>query len=167
MESDKKNMIFKRLNDEKDIVTKDDFYALSTDLLKIKEQTRNDIIEISTMLNRKKNDCFYIPYSIVKEYNDYQINWDEDPDLSLDEKGKNTQLLLSKELIKTSLKNQKFIDWVYKMVRYGETLGYSGRTIRADYLFSQNKMKRLLEDAIKSPQYSLEKIVQQQKSAGK
>ena len=61
---------FERLNKKDDVVLSDDYFRLSAGLMEISDTARNSIIAIASMLNRSKNDSFYIPYYLLKEYED-------------------------------------------------------------------------------------------------
>ena len=135
---------FECLNKKDDIVLSDDYFRLSAGLMEISDTARNSIIAIASMLNRSKNDSFYIPYSLLKEYEDYQIDWDGgDPSRdTLDFKKKDEELFLSANLMKNSIENKPFIDAVYNMIRYGEAPcpGNRDMKIYANWIFSQFHM---------------------------
>ena len=139
---------FERLNKKGDVVSPNDYFNLGAGLMGISDSARDSIIAISSMLNRSKNDSFYIPYSLLKEYEDFQIDWDEDPATdTLSFKQKDEKLSFSVELIKNSMKNKPFIDSVYKMIRYGETARPGDRDLKiyADWIFSQHHMNEILK----------------------
>lgn len=140
---------FERLNKKDDVVRSDDYFRLSAGLMGISDSARNSIIAIASMLNRSKNDSFYIPYSLLKEYEDYLIDWDgDDPSRdTLNFKKKDEELFLSANLMKNSIENKPFIDAVYNMIRYGEAPRPGNRDMKiyADWIFSQFHMNEILK----------------------
>lgn len=140
---------FERLNKKDDVVLSDDYFRLSAGLMEISDTARNSIIAIASMLNRSKNDSFYIPYSLLKEYEDYLIDWDgDDPSRdTLNFKKKDEELFLSANLMKNSIENKPFIDAVYNMIRYGEAQRPGNRDMKiyADWIFSQFHMNEILK----------------------
>ena len=140
---------FERLNKKDDVVLSDDYFRLSAGLMEISDTARNSIIAIASMLNRSKNDSFYIPYSLLKEYEDFQVDWDGgDPSRdTLDFKKKDEKLVLSANLMKNSIENKPFIDAVYNMIRYGEAPrpGNRDTKIYANWIFSKFYMNEILK----------------------
>ncbi len=131
------------LNNKNYKISDNDRYNLASDLIKISKNARNDIIEISFMLNKNKNDSFYIPYSILTEYMSYQISH-KNSDLEMDFLEKDEVLNKRKRILQIAMENNsKFIEDIYKEVRYN-----SSNIIFSEVQFSKLQKKHNEEKEI-------------------
>ncbi len=130
---------FDSVSGKKDVVSENDIAKLSSSLLKLDDRARLDIIEISSLLNRKNNDNFYIAYYLICAYMNKQKSY-INPDTDMENFEKNILLSFSKKVITKNTGNINFITAIYNILRKGSDL---------DIVFNQNKMIMLLSDSTK------------------
>lgn len=110
------------------------------------EDLINAISKLSSVLNRRKFDSFYIPYALFMNYKDVTFDL-SDPDytttFSTEEKEKN--LKDSMNILDKKFGNKELLDQLYKLIRRGNNI---------DIIYNPDKLNKMIADIEKTQQIS-------------
>lgn len=106
------------------------------------EDLINTISKLSSVLNRRKFDSFYIPYALFMNYEDATFDL-SDPDYTttFSRKEKEKNLKDSINLLDKNVANKDFLDQLYKLIRRGDNI---------DIIYNPNKLNKLIADIEKT-----------------
>ena len=137
-----------KTENKEEVVSENDRAKLSLNLLKLDNRAREDIVEISSMLNRKNNDSFYISSVLASAYMG-KIESSIHPKLEMEKFEKNMLLSLASKIIKKNSDNKEFMAQIYNILRNGSNL---------DVLFSQRKMFMLLSNSTEKQNHIISEL---------
>ncbi|MBD5398212.1 hypothetical protein HDR60_01770 [bacterium] len=142
----------KRLKDSYDNkdnieISREDFFDFGKALIETNnEKLINNISKLSAILNRQKNDSFYIPYALFLYHKKQlcEVGFQPNKVLNKIEEKKLQSLSDSIFILKRQIKNKVFIDNIYKKIRTGEDIGivYNPKRIKQK-LKEINTQKRI------------------------
>ena len=136
------------LENKEDVISENDRAKLSLNLLKLDSRAREDIAEISSMLNRKNNDSFYISSALASAYMG-RIESSIHPKLEMENFEKNMFLSLASKIIKRNSDNKEFMAQIYNILRKGSNV---------DVLFNQRKMFMLLSNSTEKQNHIISEL---------
>ncbi|MGN0930047.1 MAG: hypothetical protein ACI4N3_05390 [Alphaproteobacteria bacterium] len=102
----------------------------------------SNISKVSSILNKRKFDSFYIPYALFVNYKDTTFDLrDPSYETTFMPEEKEEKLKESVSLLKNKLNNKEIIEQIYKLIRSGDNI---------DIIYNPEKLKKVIKDIEKT-----------------